>query len=353
LYGALFLKNRIVPVTETRKYFIQQYSQQVYQHGGIGYVDAEKILLAQGYIPILFPHQDDFSFKAKVNRFTFLLRTITRVKKGSVVVFLFPVYAAMNRMLIRLLSRKGVRLVCFLTDINGLKDGNPALLAREIRFFGRCHYFIVHNDSMNKWLKDQLPRAHSASIEFFDFLAKGVTSVSSFSFDIVFAGNLEKSLFLEKLSEVRIPGTLLKFHLYGPGCTEKMRDQEGVEWHGIIDPYDLPLRLKGAFGLLWDGDSADKLSGSLGDYMQYISHHKLSLYIISRLPVIVPCNTAAAKLVEKYKIGFCVDSLLGIEEKLKAMSPQEYLQMQNNMAHLAQKISKGECLKEALGSFEF
>src|ERR1700754_1739561 len=107
---------------DNKKYFIQQYSQQDYQHGGIGYVDAEKILLARGYTPVLFPHQDDFSFKAKFNRFLFLLKTVSRIKKGSTVVFLYPVYAAMNRMLVRRLSRKGIKLICFIADINGLKD---------------------------------------------------------------------------------------------------------------------------------------------------------------------------------------------------------------------------------------
>lgn len=333
---------------DSNKYFIQQYSQQEYQHGGVGYVDAEKVLLVQGYTPILFPHQHDFSVKAKISRFLFLLRTASRIKKGSVVVFLFPVYAAMNRMLIERLARKGVKVICFLTDINGLKDGDKALLEKELRFFRKFNYFIVHNQSMQQWLRKQIPDAHAVSIEFFDFLTNSVTLVNSFSYDIVFAGNLEKSLFLENLSLLSAGSPSLKFHLYGPGVTDKMKDQGNVKWHGVERPYDLPLKLKGAFGLLWDGDTPDKLSGSLGDYMQYISHHKLSLYIISRLPVIVPGFTAAAQLVEKYKIGFCVNSLFEIEEKLKSISAADYLQMQNNMVQLARKISKGDCLKEAL-----
>jgi hypothetical protein len=158
-------------------------------------------------------------------------------------------------------------------------------------------------------------------------------------------------LFLEQLFIVRFSSPSLKFHLYGPGSTEKMRDQRNVVWHGVENPYDLPLKLKGGFGLLWDGNSADAPGGSLGKYMQYISHHKLSLYIVSRLPVIVPGFTAAAQLVEKYKIGICVYTLIGLEKQLKSISAQDYLAMQNNMAELARKISKGECLREALLKF--
>ena len=51
---------------------------------------------------------------------------------------------------------------------------------------------------------------------------------------------------------------------------------------------------KGSFGLIWEGDSIEKPSGSLGRYIQYISHHKLSLYILAKLPIIVAASAATA-----------------------------------------------------------
>ena len=143
-------------------------------------------------------------------------------------------------------------------------------------------------------------------------------------------------------------GTSLHFYLYGPGCTELMRAQKNATWLGIEKPYDLPAKLQGSFGLLWDGDSIDEPGGSLGDYMQYISHHKLSLYILSGLPLIVPAIAGSAGLVEKYKIGIAVKSLYEIENKIKDMTDDEYQQMKKNMQPLAAKISTGSCIKEAL-----
>ena len=35
----------------SRKFYLQQYSQENYQHGGQGYVDMEKILEQEGYKP--------------------------------------------------------------------------------------------------------------------------------------------------------------------------------------------------------------------------------------------------------------------------------------------------------------
>jgi hypothetical protein len=332
-----------------KKYFIQQYMQEEYLHGGVGCVDAERILLAKGFKPVCFPYHNSFSFWAKISRFFFLLKMFFAIKKGSAIVFLFPVYAGMNRILLSLLRRKNVQLVCFIADINGLKDADEIVLQKEIVFFCRYGYFIVHNEKMKQWLCGQVASVRIVSIiGFFDFLAKPVTRQRNISFDIVFAGNLEKSTFLEKLHLLNKDQPGLHFHLYGAGETETMLDQKNVTYHGVENPYQLPGKLNGSFGLLWDGDTIDKPGGSLGHYMQYISHHKLSLYILSKLPIIVPATAASAPLIEKYKIGFAVNNLYEIEDKIKRLPAAEYQQMQINMHPLAEKISKGECLGNAI-----
>jgi hypothetical protein len=334
--------------TERKKYFIQQYLQEEYLHGGVGGTDAEKVLLAKGFEPILFPHHHTFSLKAKISRLLFLIRTFSRIKKGSVVVFLFPVYAGMNRLLLRWLKGKDTRLICFIADINGLKDGDERLLREEINFFRRFDYFIVHNENMKDWLHKQVSaNTKVVTIDFFDFLTKPVNRQRDISYDIVFAGNLEKSSFLKDIHH--LTGTpSLHFHLYGAGQTGEVLSQKNVTYYGVEKPYELPAKLNGSFGLLWDGDSIDKPGGSLGGYMQYISHHKLSLYVLSGLPIIVPASAASAPLIEQYKIGFAVNSLYDIARRIKELSPADYRQMQINMQPLAEKISKGECLGEAI-----
>lgn len=331
-----------------RKYFIQQYSGQEYQHGGIGYTDAERIFAEEGYEPVLFPCQDNFSLLAKLKRLLYLFRMINTIKKRSVIIFIFPVYARMNRLLLKFLTRKGATPVCFIGDINGLKDGNDELLKKEISFFRRFENFIVHNENMKQWLEKQVPGCKATVIDFFDFLAEPAAQAGVLSSHIVFAGNLEKSGFLEKLSLLSERSPSLFFHLYGHSRTQLIMQQKNVKWEGAGSPYELPGQLKGSFGLVWDGDGIDKPSGSLGDYMHYISHHKLSLYIISGLPVIVPAMAGSATLVNKYKIGFTVNSLFEVEEKINRLSPGEYRQMQENMKPLAARISRGEGLKDAL-----
>lgn len=335
--------------TKQKKYFIQQFIKEEYLHGGVGGTDAEKILLSKDFEPVIFPHHHQFSLKAKVKRIFFLFKMLYVIKKGDTLVFLSPVYARMNKLLLTWLAKaKNVQIICFIADINGIKDGDEKLLEKEIGFLKQFRYFIVHSDRMKEWVNRNISvNSTIVTIEFFDFLTKPVTPQSVPSFEIVFAGNLEKSTFLRELYLLEASDPSLHFHLYGAGIAE-LPLQKNTTWHGIKKPYDLPGRLNGSFGLVWDGDSIDKPAGSLGNYMQYISHHKMSLYILSKLPLIVPATAASAPLIEKYRIGFTVNSLYEIGEKIKNLTAAEYYDMQNNMAPLAERISRGQCLGNAI-----
>lgn len=102
------------------------------------------------------------------------------------------------------------------------------------------------------------------------------------------------------------------------------------------------------FGLIWDGDGLEQPSGSLGNYMQYISHHKLSLYIVCNLPVIVHEKAGSAQLIKKFNIGFTVNNLFEIEEKINRLSEIEYDSMVQNTYDLATQITSGNNLQTAL-----
>jgi hypothetical protein len=322
--------------------------QEQYVHGGVTSVDAEKVLLAEGIEPIFFPCHDSFSIRAKFTRFLFLLKKSREIKKGAVVFFLFPLYATMEKLFLRVLLKKKITLVCYIVDIDGIKDGDEKLLEKETYFFQKLKYFIVLNASMDKWLKERVPQAVTAAINFHSFLTKPVYRKRIKSFEIVFAGNLGKSPFLEQLGLLKRQSPLLHFNLYGPDASAPMLDQENVTYHGVEKPYELPEKLVGSFGLVWEGSSIEKPESSIGHYIQYITHHKLSLYIISGLPVIISVTAGTAPLVEKYKIGLTIHSLYELEAKINSVTEEEYQQMQANMRPLAEKASKGEFLADAV-----
>lgn len=330
-----------------KKYFIAQHTQHEYLHGGVGGTDAEKILLSIGFIPVSFPHYFDFSLKAKFSRLLFLLKMIFHIKRKSVMVFLFPVYARMNRMLLQLLRIKGIKLVCLIADIEGIRDADEQLLEKETKQLKKYRYFIVHNNKMRLLIEQLVPGSICTILNFFDFMAKPLYTERKKGYNIVFAGNLEKSKFLLDLD--KLSQTNLHFNIYGPGIAEKIVNYKNISYYGIHKPYEMLSIVQGSFGLIWDGEAIDSCKGGYGEYLRYNSQHKLSLYILSSLPVIIWEEAATAQLVKEYKIGIMVKSIYEIEERINTISDTEFRQMQTNMLPLAQKISKGECLGTAIG----
>lgn len=322
-------------------------------HGGIGNVDIEKIFIKEGFHPIIFPHLYDFSLKAKAGRWFFLLKLLFSLPLKATVYFQFPLYARMHKMLaLALAFRPFTKVVCFIVDINGLKSADRHLLSKEISELRRFRYFIVHNAAMARWLEKQVPLAKYSLLHFFDFLASPFKGQRKKSPDIVFAGNLAKSGFVSKLDEVINHSPGLHFHIYGPDPAQDISDHHGVTYKGVCDPYDLPQKLEGSFGLVWDGEGIDGPGGSFGYYMEDITHHKVSLYILAKTPIIIYENAGAAELVKSYGIGIIISSLLDIENRIAAISEEQYTLMCRNMEILAEKISSGSQLQQAIYQVE-
>lgn len=330
-------------------YFISEHTDPDLVHGGIGPVDIESILVRNNAIPLRFPFHYDFSLSAKTARFLHLVKLFFTIKSGSVVIFQHPLYARMNMLLLRMLRyRPSVRVICIIADIDGLKDGNTRLLDEEKLLFSRYSHFIVHNSNMEKWLKSFHAKAITSSLESFDFLTRYREHQRQKSATIVFAGNLAKSRFLENLDHWVENNPTLFVNLYGPGLTDDMLKSTKVVYKGIFNPYSLPAKIEGSFGLIWDGEGLEKPSGSLGDYMEFISHHKLSLYIVANLPVIVHETAGSAELVKKYHIGFTIQSLFEIENRINDLDATSYHRMVKNTHVLARMITSGQGVENAL-----
>ena len=332
------------------KYFIQEYLQtaEVY-HGGVGNKDIEKILLKNKFQPIQAPHHFEFSIKAKVSRVVAIIKTIRSLPVNAIVVFQWPLYATLNKILVNFILklRKDVRIICILADINGLKDGNEELLSSEIKFFKSLHFFVAHNNSMKAWLLQFNSMAKVATLGFFDFLVDSPNKQYQKNDSIAFAGFLDKSRFIASLHNVNN----LQFHLYGPTSTP-LKTSNCVHYHGVLPNQQLLRNLQGSFGLIWDGDSTEGLSGVFGEYNKYICPHKLSLYTVAGLPSIAHHLSGAASIINKYGIGFTVSCISEIKEKISQLTEEEYQEMRRNCAFPASRITAGNCLIEAMSELD-
>ncbi len=336
------------------RYFISQYLDQLYPHGGIGYVDAERVLQEQGYTPLTLSgtgsgQPGKFPGMAGYLRRLRTVRTIARsVEPASIVVFVFPVFARMTRLLVRMLKRRGVRIICLVYDLDGFRDGKPRLLRKELNKLNGYDALVVHNDTMKQWMAAHGISVPMASLGFFDFLVNTQAPDRIKRNRVVFASELRNKGFLRDRSALISALADVSLDCYGPNFPRELQGTPGVVDHGVLPATELPGRMDGSFGLIWDGDSLGEPSGDLGAYMKVISQHKLSLYIVSGLPVIIHEQAASAKLVLKYNIGFTLSQLSEISEKIKALPEESYELMRRNMIPLADEIRRGKRLMQCL-----
>ena len=328
---------------KSNTYYLKQYAGQKYRHGGVGYSDAEKIAEEMGFRPLQLTASGWF---VRIRRFWQAWRISQRLVAGDTLFVVYPVYGRMDQWLLKRVKQKGIRLIALVADIDGLKDEDAKLLQQDIQLLSLFDAYVVHSEAMEQWVLKYVKKAPVAQLEFFDFLAPVNTAERRLSNQVVFAGNLSKSGFLAQLRHPELAS--LHFRLYGVGVEKNWLQPSQVDWEGQFAPAELPQRLQGSFGLVWDGDSAKGAEGALGRYMQYISHHKLSLYILAGMPVIVSAEAASAILVEKYGIGLIIDSLEELPAQLKKLSEESFSVMRKNMEPLARRISSGQNLRRAL-----
>ncbi|MDY6291086.1 MAG: hypothetical protein SPL86_06350 [Succiniclasticum sp.] len=100
----------------------------------------------------------------------------------------------------------------------------------------------------------------------FDYLLKTPVPKCSCKLEnqIVFAGNLAKSDFLK---DKAMQDLNVEFVLYGPGFDKNLIKWRNINYSGSFSPDEVPYKLRGSFGLIWDGDSISTSQGRTGELL--------------------------------------------------------------------------------------
>lgn len=222
----------------------------------------------------------------------------------------------------------------------GKKDNKQAEDELDVIF--QSDGLIVLNDQMKSWLGNKGYNKPMVSMQIWDY-ANSTPFKTSPVFDksICFAGNLKKSVFLNKIK-------LKDVHLviFGPNPSERVHGQ--INYGGQFSPEELPKHLHQAFGLVWDGDSIDTCSGKFGEYLKINDPHKLSLYLSSGIPVLIWQEAALADFVRLHQVGIKIKSLNEIEDVFNSLRNDEYSLMKHNAIKIGKKMREGYFLKTAL-----
>jgi hypothetical protein len=286
-----------------------------------------------------------------IRRFVGGLWKIARVlAKGvpEIVVIQHPIVGRFEKRVILALFRRS-RKIALIHDLDEVRKPTHAPYG-DLAFLEQCQVLIAHNEAMKEFLMCNVPGIKIIVLGVFDFLIEASKfrelPASQTPRDLFVVGNLHprKATYLYKISDVLEP-----IKAFGPNCRlEEL--PKSVAWQGVIGAEGLPYSEVSGFGLIWDGDSPDRLEGVWGEYLAFNAPHKLSLYVVLGLPVIIPRGAGMASFVVEHGIGFVVDTIAEATARVQSCSAEEWHSYCEAVRRLRSKLIAGEFTSRALSA---
>jgi hypothetical protein len=287
--------------------------------------------------------------------------SVLTMEKNSVLVINYPQVLRFKDSLVFLFARffkkaKNIQMIAIIHDIYPLFKGVPAQsYFQKVELLHDYDVIISHNKSMPRYLIEEgFEKEKLVDLEIFDYLLDGELELLEQENlkSIFIAGNLERAkvTFLQELPDLND----VVFNLYGPNLPEEFKSLSvpQTKYFGSFPPAQLIDKLQGAYGLVWDSTLAVGGHGVLGNYQRYNNPHKTSLYIAAGFPVITWSESAIAPFITENNLGFVVDDLNNLSEKINAISQEDYENMQQSIKQMAEKIRKGYFMNQAIAKAE-
>lgn len=215
---------------------------------------------------------------------------------------------------------------------------------KELAILNSMKHIIVHTERMKDLLANDGVKTQIHVLGMFDYLLPPSEKIQFKKNTIVFAGALQKSLFLNHMYKIDISPFCI--NLYG-GIKPNIDKMTNMEYKGAFNPNNISF-IEGEWGLMWDGDGIDSCTGNFGEYLQLIAPHKFSLYIACGLKIIIWEKSAMANIVQQYGIGITISSLREISEKISKLDCREVEQMNKNIRNLSDFLRRGGMFKSAI-----
>ena len=328
--------------------------------------DIRSVLVERGYKPIHVPSQhyetDHPSSSCVVEKtkqtistaqnFKIWIEKLKCTRAGDIVFIQYPPlnWTLFMNVLLWLKMRR-VYLICIIHDLDSYRDSEEGKLIKNWYHFEDTHslsffnQIIVQNSRMRRLLlASGYDEKKIINLRMFDYLTEETdhTPVMEKNAPVVITGNFDtdeskKMSFI--YADEEKPG--VRFNIYGTGVYEKKIISLDYEFKGNFPASHMPGMLEGSFGLVWDGNSLGNCGGNWGEYLRIDNPLKFSLYLAAGMPVIIWSEAALAGFVKKYEVGFTIDSLYEIEEKIKQISDKEYKQMQENIKPFSKAVKEG------------
>lgn len=223
--------------------------------------DIEEIL-RKSYNAKIFTNKvrnnEENNVKSKIKKFIF---STLSLKSEEMTIIQIPFS---NKIKILNMAKNKIGLI---HDIDGLRYNNEKLLKEEINALNQYQGIIVHNDAMEKVLKDNGLTTKTEKIELFDYLVDDNFFIKERKFNkndikIAYPGNLEpnKASFLYNLDENRMN---FRLSIYGNYLEKDKLKNNKIVYKGSFPPNVIIERLEEDLGLVWSGkiDESDIENG--------------------------------------------------------------------------------------------
>ncbi|WP_300766239.1 hypothetical protein [uncultured Acetatifactor sp.] len=286
-----------------------------------------------------------------------LKRILKKLNKGDVLYLQFPLLShSILQGIILWYAQKNIKIVLIIHDLTMLREikniksplSKIRLWLEEKSVVMCCSKVVVHNSRMGLYLKGiGLNADKLINLQIFDYIVPEKHEIYNFVSDeaiseVIVAGNLER----EKAGYVYNLPPFLKYNLYGVNYDGIKK--ENVHYFGSYKSDELPYVIRGKFGLVWDGPSADSCIGSYGEYLKINNPHKTSLYLAAGIPVAIWNEAALADFITENRCGILIESLKDLEIQVERMSEESYLDYKKNAERVGKKIREGFYLQKAI-----
>lgn len=242
--------------------------------------------------------------------------------------------------------KKGAQVIFLIHDIQCIRFD---IRTKEVDQVNNASLLLVHTEAMAQKLRELGVTTPMKVITLFDYYSDDqmldVSSVEQRKKEVIFAGNLSKSVFLDKMTS-DIAGDI-KINLYGFLGDKDFSNHSEMSYKGTFQPNHTG-KIEGGWGLVWDGDSTDSCIGELGGYLKYNSSHKISLYLSAGIPLIVWKESSLADFVKDRNCGITVENIAEITKIVSEMSQEDYQLKIQGARQVGEQLRKGEFLKISL-----
>ncbi|MER3469921.1 MAG: hypothetical protein C4330_00920 [Chitinophagaceae bacterium] len=336
------------------RYFVSEVHENENYTAGVVNKHVEEWLMSWGYKPLRYPFIKRNNGWVKVIRMIQTVYWSITLPKDTIVIFHFPVVPRVYQWLLKLLYRKGIYTVALVHDIEGLRFEDEYTLKKEKFLLSFFKHVIVHNAAMRNYLKSDIPKSTMSELWLFDYKTAGTYfKPRVLTPSITLVANLNKASYVSLLPDWAASYPNLQIYIYGAlPQNHEVKKTYNVHFLGAVEPEQLPEAIEGSFGIVWDGDSITDCTNSLGNYLQFNTPHKLSMYLSAGMPVIVWRKSAMAEWVQQKEVGMAVTSWTEAVETIKMLNENTYRKWQSNAQEIGNKLRSGYFLKSILSEIE-